>query len=168
MDSLERQIADAINVDPSPEFVARMRARVAAEGVPRRRTSPFFVAAAAIAATTALALWPTRADRTVQPTLPAPRQVAVARPAPVKPPTMTLTARVKPTPPQAAQIVIAEDEIRGLHALTALVRDGVELRFDEQKADEPRVPSVKEIDVAPIHITPLTVASNLGQEGDEQ
>ena len=167
MDPLERQIAEMVNVDPSPEFVARVRARVAAEDMPvvRWRMSPFLVAAAAFASIMA-AVWVATIDRAPVQTpmvagvdifLPAPAHAA-ARTVAV-PLVRTARPRTQPLP----RVIVASDEIRGLRRLSDLLRSGtVTLTFDDA-----RTSPVKEIAVAPIDIAPLTVAS-IAEQGVEQ
>ena len=64
MDALDRELASALAVDPSPEFVARVRARVAREPEPRSWQMPRLVVAtgaAVVVLATAVVLtpWPT-------------------------------------------------------------------------------------------------------------
>jgi hypothetical protein len=167
MDPLERQIAEAVNVDPSPEFVARVRARVAAEDTPvvRWRMSPFLVAGATVAVIM-ITVWVTRIDRAPVQTPPvAGVDIPLAAPVHVAnrttAPPLVRTAHSRPQP--LAQLIIASDDIRGLRRLSDLLRNGtVALPFDDVRSSP-----VKEIAVAPIDIAPLTVAS-IGQQGDEQ
>jgi len=46
MDALDRELAAALDVDPSPEFVARVRARIAAEPAPASWRLPRLMLAA--------------------------------------------------------------------------------------------------------------------------
>lgn len=167
MDPLERQIEDAINVDPSPEFVARVRARVAMENTPSRwRMSPFLLTGATLA-TMAMAVWVVvvRVDRAPSQTMPV-AHIDVPAPTPEHAGDATAstpTQTVRPRRQLHAQVIVAADELRGLRQLSDLLRDGtVALTFDDAES-----PPVKEIVVTPIDIAPLTVASN-GEQGDEQ
>src|SRR5262249_22457580 len=54
--NVDREIAAALNVDPSPEFVARVRMRVASEPQPRRWVASGLLAALAAAAVVVAAL----------------------------------------------------------------------------------------------------------------
>src|SRR5947208_16989703 len=55
--AIEREIAQALAVDPSPEFVARVRMRVASEPAPRRGWwMPVLVGASAINAAVTIAV----------------------------------------------------------------------------------------------------------------
>ena len=64
MDTLDRELAAALSVDPSPEFVARVRARVADEPAPSSWRIPRMVTAgvalAAVVAPEAAAAVPRR------------------------------------------------------------------------------------------------------------
>src|SRR5262249_56791931 len=71
MDPLDRQLADVVNVDPSPEFVARVRVRVATEGRPARLRMFSFLAAGAALATVTIAIWVVRVDRSPSQVTPA-------------------------------------------------------------------------------------------------
>jgi len=167
MDPLERQIAEAVNVDPSPEFVARVRARIATEDTPavRWRMSPFFVAGAAFASIMA-AVWVATIDRAPVQT-PMVAGVDISLPAPVQAAAATVAAPlVRTAPPRTEpppRVIVPLDEIRGLRRLSDLLRSGtVALTFDDARSSP-----VKEIAVAPIDIAPLTVAS-IAEQGVEQ
>lgn len=56
MDALDRELAQALAVDPSPEFVARLRARIAAEPAPSTWRMPRVLMAAGAAAVLILAV----------------------------------------------------------------------------------------------------------------
>jgi hypothetical protein len=173
MDPLERQLADALNVEPSPEFVARVRARVAMEGAPERwRMSPLMVSAA-LAATIAIVVWVMRVDRVPgEPASAGQVQVAavpsVTAPAPTQSEMQVeRTARHHQQRQQpAARVIVAGNELEGLRRLADLMRGGtVALTFDD--GESPSLPPVQEIVVTPIAIAPLTAASTW-EQGDEQ
>jgi len=167
MDPLERQVAEAVNVDPSPEFVARVRARIATEDLPsvRWRISPFLAAGIAVAAIV-IAVSVTRIDRAPLQTPPvvgvdiplgAPMHAANRTSAP----RLVRTARPRRQP--LARVIVASDDIRALRRLSDLLRNGtVALTFDDVRSSP-----VKQIAVAPIDIAPLRVAS-IGEQGEEQ
>jgi hypothetical protein len=178
MDPLDRRLAEAVNVDPSPEFIARVRARVAAEGShARRRTSPLFVAGAAVAATLAIAVWMIRADRVPGETtmadghlqLDAAQTTRAKPPQQIPAPIVRTVSRRRPAIQVADQVIVADDEVRGLRQLADLVRGGrVVVTFaEDEHPDETERPRLPEIVVAPLDIAPLTVASNM-EKGDEQ
>jgi hypothetical protein len=167
MDPLDRQLADAVNVDPSPEFVARVRGRVAHEASPvRTRWWPMAAAACLAAAIIAVALPKHRVDLAVpeRPTLTAsaPR-VAQPSSAPFTTATVVKGRRRAKSP----EVIVAAEDRRGLQALVDLVREGrVTVIFPEKSPDvEPL--EVKAIVVSPIDIAPLAIASNT-EQGDEQ
>jgi hypothetical protein len=103
--SLEREIEAALAVDPSPDFVARVRMRVAAEPHPARRWMPWpWIAAAAAAAVLVIAvaathLWrsnPVTAPQVVRTTEPAGGEQRPAGVSPiVEPPSVELPAVVR-------------------------------------------------------------------------
>jgi len=171
MDPLDRQIADSVNVDPSPDFVARVRARVASEHISVRPRLWPVVAGACLAATLGVAIYVQRLDRS-RPVV-GTATVAVVR----VPPTVALVeqqsapvvqhrARVVRHEPE---VIVASEELRAWRQLADLMRSGqVELRFDDH--DKPTIAessTVQEIAVKPIAIAPLTVAS-ISEQGDEQ
>lgn len=173
MDPLDRQIADAVNVDPSPAFVARVRARVSTEGTPARRSMSPFLVAGAVLATIAVAVWVMGGNRAPSRTPPAARVDVPAAP-PVHVGHATVLTRIALSSAPAtrsgrqprAPVIVAMDERRGLHQLADLVRDGrVTLIFPD--ANSEMAPPVEDIVVSPIDIAPLTVASNW-EQGDEQ
>jgi len=89
VDALDRQIAADLDVDPSPEFVARVRARVANESMSRARRVPLLlVTAAALAVAAVVAVSVGRVDdrpgdvMQVAAEFVAPVSVHVERPAP--------------------------------------------------------------------------------------
>ena len=176
MDPLEREIADAVNVDPSPEFVARVRARVASVPVvPRTRRWPIVVAAG-LAATLAVAIYvqgPDR-DRTV---VTAP--VAVVQPA-TRVPALASVERVEQRSAsvvrhragtvhkvQDLEVIVAADEVRGWRALDDVRRSRATLVFDDGAVRELQMPRVTSIVVAPIQIAPIELAST-STEGEGQ
>ena len=179
MDPLDRQLADAVNVDPSPEFVARVRERIATEPMPARVYQwPLLVGTGLAAAALAIALLAPREGRRANSSAPADAaRVAVA------PPEAVIgaaagddhTAAGNPSVHVArrrtqisADVLVAADELRGLRELANLVRDGgVALIFATDEAPELLAfAPATEIVVSPIEIAPLTPAWNT--EGDTQ
>lgn len=176
MDPLERDLADAINVEPSPEFVVRVRARVATEGTSSSwRMSPL-MASAALAAAIAIVVWVTRVDRAPgEPATAGQVQIAAA---PSTPAAMPEAATQSETQAErrarhhqqrqqpAARVIVAANELKGMRQLADLMRGGsVALTFDD--AESRSLPPVEEIVVTPIAIAPLTAASTW-EQGDEQ
>jgi hypothetical protein len=173
MDPLEQQIAHAVNVDPSPEFVARVRARAATEPViDRARHWP--LAAAGLAAALGVAVCVQHSDR--ERTANSVAAVAVVHQAPRLPSPPAVVERVEPARVPIArrqarntpEVIVAADEVRGLHALYDLMRNGHALIFEDNTDREPiDAPSLRAIVVAPIQIAPIALASTV-TEGVEQ
>lgn len=178
MDPLEREIADAVNVHPSPEFVARVRTRIATEGTSAAwRVSTPLLASVAFAATIAIVVWVVRLDHVPSETMAAGRVQVTS--APLSAQTMTREASTTSAPPvertsgrhqqrqqSAPRVIVAANELKGLRQLSDLMRGGtVALTFDDVQSLSPQ--PVQEIVVTPIEIAPLTAASTWDQ-GDEQ
>jgi hypothetical protein len=173
MDPLDRQLVDAVNADPSPEFVARVRARVASEPAPARMPRWPLVIAASLAAALAVAVYVKRPDgeRVVERAEVAahvPAALKLLEPAGVKQveqrPVFAPRLRERTTP----QVIVAADEVRGWRALHDVVYRGrATLTFDEGVPLELDVPRMADIVVAPIQITPIELASTT-TEGEEQ
>ena len=179
MDPLDRQLADAVNVDPSPEFVARVRARISSEPTPARsRRWPLLVAASLAAATLAIAVSAPRVDRQTNSSAPSDAaRIVVAPPethaataasgdhAAVRDQSVRVARRRRQ---MSVDVIVAADEVRGLREMANLLRDGgVTLIFTTD--EEPGLVAfspVTEIVVSPIEIAPLTLVWNT--EGDTQ
>jgi len=149
--ALQREIEAALAVDPSPEFVAKVRARIASEPAPTswwplRWPVLATAAAAAVVAVAVALMW--------HPGMPEPitvrRGTDVILPAPThgsgRPPFTSVRAdRIPPRPvttiarasshstrsvartlsgPREPEVLISHDEQRGLELLVAAVRDG--------------------------------------------
>ena len=88
-DVLDRALREALDVAPSPDFVARVRTRIASEPAPRGVFSGWMlwtpIAACATAAAIALAVWIGRPAPQVRQAAPE-RVAAVATPAPKETP----------------------------------------------------------------------------------
>ena len=176
MDPLERHLADAVNVEPSPEFVARVRARVATEPSPARaQLWPLMIAAglvAALAAAVNVGRFERQRGATAIALLSAPPAASVPEPTRVRA-AETAHAPVARRHPTATsdtpsiEVIVAAEDVRGLQALANFVRDGrVAVIFPEETPEvEPL--DVKEIVVVPVDIAPLAIASN-AEQGDEQ
>jgi len=175
MDPLDRQIAEGVNVDPSPEFVARVRARVAREQVSIRPRLWPVVVGACLAATLGVAIYVERLDRS----RPVDGTIAVVVPAvSISVPAAASAARVeqRSTPivrrrsravSHVPEVIVASDELRAWRQLADLMRSGhVELKLDEKPTAVESAP-VQEIAVKLIAIAPLAVAS-ISEQGDEQ
>jgi hypothetical protein len=184
---IDDDIKDALNVDPSPEFVARVRARVANEPEPSAwRWSWTVAATAALAAAiiVAIVLRPAPQPQVAQGLSPAEaaasdnaapdvaQAVPLAAPATASPvgrafgpatPAAEAFARRASSEPE---ILLDPAETRALRALIAGVRDG---RVDLTPLQAAAVPTAMELEpVADIVIAPITlepIAPLSGAEG---
>lgn len=183
--SLDREIESMMEVEPSPEFLARVRTRVAKEPEPSRWRSSWTLAIAGGVTVVIVALiaWPSRepasssgepvrglrtgAVETLTPlassTAPQPvrRQPARAR-----------ASAVAASPDRAIEIdlpevVIAENEAKTFAALVASIRQS---RFDAvvPAAPNPDTPlEIKELlPVEPLEIEPIVKVAALQAEGE--
>jgi hypothetical protein len=144
--SLDREIESLLASEPPPEFVARVRTRVASEPAPGAwRASWMFAAAGAVAAViVAVMAWPSpdampsndvpvESARIVERTLQRARQITESAPA-IAPRPVPLPERVRPAAVRAVaatverdrrieidlpEVVIADNEVRGFRALMA-------------------------------------------------
>ncbi|HUK36561.1 MAG TPA: hypothetical protein VLV86_21745 [Vicinamibacterales bacterium] len=173
MDPLDRELAEALNVDPSPAFVARVRARVASERPPARwRMSSGLAAAAAFVAVVGVTLWVTRVDRTPD----AQGALGVMTGAPLHVQSPREMPQLASDESQLATTrrrrglsegLTAVGEQEGLRRLADLAREGrVVLTFEADTGDDVPAP-IEDIVVAPILVEPLALASN-STEGDAQ
>jgi len=174
--SLDREIESLLSVEPSPEFVARVRARVAKEPEPAgwRASWMFAVAGAVAVVIVALLVWPSRE--------PAPRIAADGvipqRQAPLTPLTVPQVVPQAPLRARTAvalssgrnrvieidlpEVVIADNEVRTFATLVASIRAS---RFDVAvpAAPDPNTPlEVKELPpVEPLEIEPIVKLATL-------
>jgi hypothetical protein len=189
---IDQDIRQALNVDPSPEFLARVRARVAREPAPSAWRWPrSFAAAAALAAAAVVAVTlsePWKSERAQSPE--APSSLRSANAPSVAPSRQPASAAMPPIGKRAiaksqrrvfdehagasgssptvaeAEVLIDPAEQRALQRLIAGVRDG---RIDlsaAQSATEPAPPQLApltDIVITPINIEPLAPSS--GAEG---
>lgn len=168
-EALEREIEAALGVDPSPEFLPRVRARIANE---RMREGWFWSAswrwAGVVVVTAAVA---TIAAWTLRDSVPVPREARVAPaiesttppieatpPAPVTAPVLRAvraTARTEAVTP--FEVVIAPDEAAALKQLFTAIGSRQLETFalpDLESALKPPAP-IEEIVLEPITISPL-------------
>ena len=183
--SLNREIESALNVDPSPEFLAKVRTRIAAEPAPGQRVSlrrlvfePLF--ALGVAGFLALIVVPALMretpvavlDRVVADVPPAPiveSPRAESLPAPSAPPPRVGRRRAarlderrvaagQPGREERNDVVISEDDRRGFQMLLmALAQDRVPVRMQPiGEAEATLVPPP--IEVPDLIVEPLLVA----------
>lgn len=185
--SLDREIESMLAAEPSPEFVARVRARVAEESEPGRwHVSWMLAAATAVAAAiVALIVWPSpevtpASNGPVEPPRIAEAAPAVA-PSPLpspRPVPKRVTAvsggaaaieRDRAIDIELPEVVLADNEVKTFASLVARIRQS---RFDVAipAAPNPDTPlEVKELPpVEPLEIEPLVKVAALQAEGERQ
>jgi hypothetical protein len=185
--TLESEIESLLAVEPSPEFVARVRARVAEEPEPRRWWTSWTLAVAGAVAVVILAViaWPSR-EPSVMTTIPTPRITEivdpVTRPDATLPPATSRAVRSRsPTRIAVAvatsgdrvididlpEVVIAENEVRTFASLVTSIR---QRRFDVAVPAAPDLDQpieIKELPpVEPIEIEPIVKLAALQAEGE--
>jgi hypothetical protein len=185
--SLDREIESMLAVEPSPEFLARVRTRVAEEPEPSRwRGAWMFATAGAVAvAIVAVMVWPSRESA---PSSSAPTDVPrIAKgvvetitPPPSSPgpplrrtqPAMARTIRLAAAPERGIdidlpEVVVAENEVRTFASLVASSRQS---GFDVAVPTAPdldRPLEIKELPaVEPIEIEPIVKLAVLQTEGE--
>ena len=178
--SLDREIESLLATEPSPEFVARVRARVASEPDPGRWRPSFIFATAGAVAVVILAViaWPSgepvpSGDTRVPSPHVAEAIETVTSPEPLAPlqpvrrqPAIAVVA-VAPSPDRAIdidlpEVVIAENEMKAYTTLVSSIRRS---RFDVAvpAAPDPNTPlDVKELPpVEPLEIEPIVKLATL-------
>lgn len=167
---LDDELRRALNVDPSPEFLARVRTRIANEPEPSPwRLAWMMVPAAAVSAAVlvGILLWP-RPE-------PATPVQAVAPPSPVSvlpPPVVAIVDRapvvVEPRRVVARvaerrafpEVVISEDETRAFDALLTLSQQGrlpvaVQADGEVETSLAPAPVEIQQLIIAPLQMTRL-------------
>ena len=183
--SLDREIESLLATEPSPEFVARVRARVAQEPEPAGwRASWMFAAATAVAAAiVVLIVWPSsepapssrtpidvpriaKSVETIAP-LPLPESQPAGRPAAVVRPVAVSVGGERGIDIDLPDVVLAENEVRTFASLVARIRES---GFDVAVPTAPdldRPLEIKELPaVEPIEIEPIVRLAVLQTEGE--
>lgn len=167
-EALEREIETALGVDPSPEFLPRVRARVAREYVQEGWfSSALWRWAGAAAVVTAVAII---GVLTLRDPAPAPREVRITPPVETAAPVVE-PARLEPDPVASArapkavrvravrpfEVVISPDDAAALRQLVAALtaRQVEATDIPALGAESAPLPALEEIVVAPINISPL-------------
>ena len=182
-ETLEKDIEAAVCVDPSPEFLPRIRERIANERVREgwlwSGSRRWAGAAAAVTAVAVIAVWtlrdPSRAPReahltgtppvesitpSVEPALPAPALVASSAESqkPVSPP-VARTSRLTRTPAvvKRPEVLISLDEAVALRQLIVAVaaRQVQATDIPQLAAASAPLPTIEEIVLEPIELSPL-------------
>jgi len=176
--SLDREIESLLGVEPSPEFVARVRARVAKEPEPAgwRASWMFAVAGAVAVVIVALLVWPSRepapriaADAVIPqgharltPSPPTVPQVVPQGPLRARTAVALASGRNRVIEIDLPEVVIADNEVRTFATLVASIRAS---RFDVAvpAAPDPNTPlEVKELPpVEPLEIEPIVKLATL-------
>lgn len=178
--SLDREIESMLAVEPSPEFVARVRSRVAQDPGPGSWPSWMFALAGAVAVViVAIAMWPS-SEPASSITVPVQRPQVAQVVKPSAQPEVVLTPRRGTTPRitrEAAAVwratettvatglvpIVAEEDARAFDALLATIRDpGVMLVFDHEAPASAL--STSAIAISPITIEPLPTTLEGGVE----
>ncbi|HKE88245.1 MAG TPA: hypothetical protein VKB50_31025 [Vicinamibacterales bacterium] len=169
--ALEREIESALAVDPSPEFIVRIRARVAAEPTPTMRWYSWrLVSVTTAIGAVAIAAWFVWPSARVEPlptigvsqTLP---ETSVVDATPKGEPARVLQAvhpdaprmtrqqaRIVPTLPE---VLIPENEKRGFELLLEELHDGKDAAIVARAASRHDAPGPPWLDVQPVVIEPL-------------
>jgi hypothetical protein len=183
MDPLDRELASLLSVEPSPEFRARVRTRIAGEPSPRswylqwRVVACGVVAAAVvIAAVVGRVSLPgngQRPSRLVIAQSPLPSTTLTASPVAVPSPRSARAVIHRSSPTGEPEVLVAPRDARGLRQLEALVREGrTHFVFSDEDVPAVSPAPVRDIVIAPIAIAPLEAAAlseSAGNSGgDEQ
>jgi hypothetical protein len=183
--SLQNEIESMLAVEPSPEFVARVRVRVAQEPEPRGRR-PWLWAVPGVAALVmaAIIVWP---SRELAPAGPGPDPPPSQRSRPVETftapaaavspprrgPLATARAAAATAPPERAieidlpEVVIAENEAKTFAALVASVRRSRFAVAVPAGPDPDRRLEITELPaVEPLEIEPIVKLAALQAEGE--
>jgi len=186
-EAIDREIASLLASEPSPEFLARVRTRVAEEPEPSRwHTSWLFATAAAVTVViVAVIVWPSR-ETSPASTVPDPNprvaQVVetvtppASSPAP-QPQRLTQQATARPVAIRAAsahvididlpEVVIADNEAKTFASLVASSR---QIRFDvtiPEPSDPDKPLELKKLPpVDPLDIEPIVKLAALQAEGE--
>ena len=168
---LERRIEHALAVEPSPEFVARVRTRIEREPAP----STWFVwwrpaAAGVLAMTIAIAVIVTSIDRNtaslvsdppVAASVSEPAPSATAAPPPGREAVVAPAATRTVATPSSSRIV---DERTALRLLITNIREGRIDAAELRDLEAPRFEPIREISIEPIDIEPVPQIAHLNTE----
>lgn len=167
----EADLRAALKVDPSPEFLARVRTRVAAEPEPSRWRLAWVMGLGLTAAVLVVMVWPRSEAPAPARVQPVPAPVAAADPAPVVAPRperieaapVRDVRRVVPDR-QAPVIVVDTAEVAAFERLVARIEMG-SLPAGPAAVTPPEMAA--EIQFEPVEIAPIVFAS-AGEGGDVQ
>jgi hypothetical protein len=160
-DTLDREIDSLLQVEPSPEFVARVRVLTEAQSMaPRTWLTGRWIAVATAAAAVVIGIgvWTASVSRPASPVMIAQRT------APVSPPRPTAGVPAVPAEPatpvereSVPQVLVSPAESAGLQSLLVAVREG---RFDANaiSTDDTSANPPMPIVIEPITVAPLVTA----------
>jgi hypothetical protein len=181
--ALDREIESLLAVDPSPEFVARIRARVADQPVASgwRWQLPMAAAVAVTAIVVAIVMWrPTATGPSVVAPVqeaglahPAPPSLSAVAQAPKDSPRVAVrrdverVARQRVATPAAPlpEVLIPENEKRGFQLFLEELSDEKNAAVIAEAASGRTTPGPPWLDVAPVVIEPLHEVSAFQGEG---
>ena len=173
-DALEKEIEAALGVDPSPEFLPRLRARIASERLNEGGVWPglwrWAGAGVAVAAVVIAALW-------MSASVPAPREAHLTTIPPVEParrvPEVVASSAESPKPARVSgvrtvrstrqpveahpEVVISPNEAMALRQLVAAIaaRQVEATDIPQLAAESAPLPPIEEIVLEPIKLSPL-------------
>ena len=179
--ALDRELTETLGIQPSPEFLARVRTRVAAEPAraPWRLVFEPLAPVAIVGIVLALVVPKLMRDEPI-PTVNPPRMASVVPDIP--PAVAPLVSRrdadrrtvsapraeaERTTPLRLSPVLVAEDERRVFELFVAAVGQG----HVPEAAIEPAINvrrEMPELSIAPLVITPLPPLARAGQEGEGQ
>lgn len=151
IDEIDRELASLLAVEPSPDFRAKVRARIASEPAPKRWYLQWRLVGAGVAAVSVLIATAVGGVNRRQHDSPA--RIAMVTPAPEVP---AIVHASTPAPRIAAprvqrrtrrrtqlEVLVAPSEARGWRQLAAIVDDGRTrfVFFDQQAANVEREPA---------------------------
>lgn len=171
-DDVCRELQQLLSVDPSPNFVARVRTTVASQPAPSRPPAYFITLAASIAAVmliTMVRFGGPASDENAESTFrheqtirePIPDVVPETPRAEAAPPGSAPLVHTKPRAPRvppepSLQVVVAPEDLQAFQRLVRTTEDGtVALSFDETN----RKLTMAELTIEPI-TTPLTLSEH--------
>lgn len=174
--SIDRDLAELLSIEPSPEFAAGVRRRIQDARALRRAPFRWWAAVAAAAALALLVMFASRASRMEeeprQATTPPPSDVVlktVPGPTPVatapargladmasRPRVRSVPARSAKEWPVEPEVLVPRDRLRAIERLQDLIVAGTLTEKDLPRLDGD-APAVGDIRPAPLTIPPLTV-----------
>ena len=172
--ALEREIESALAVDPSPEFVARVRARVSMESAGRSRWMWLHWAVATTTVLVLVGVWfslPWMSDdRVVEPLASNAASISTTSPSAVDAPVEVTPAPVAPKPmvvvtrARAAsrndfpEVIVSENEVRAFNALVSEFRlRRVELVLPSAPHPDTPIEPAAMTELSPLVVEPLEI-----------